>query len=148
VKKNILLLLILAITTVAGYAQTDSTKRTPTGAITYTRPGFFRSGKFMVDGSQISYKEVTERLSSYQPAAEEYNKYKVNRNLTYYAGGSVILLAVASAITNGNSSTYKTTSSKVLIGLSGTFLIPEFIFALNRNKHFRNAGRIYNQQFN
>jgi len=115
--------------------------------IQYIPGGWFTSGKYVIDGNKVTFREVNTRLANYQPSANEFNEYRKYRNLTYYSGGTSILFLAASLIATGNSSTFKNTSSKVFAGIGVSFLVPEFIFSLKRNKHFRSAGTIYNQQF-
>ncbi|MDB5031277.1 hypothetical protein [Mucilaginibacter sp.] len=145
--KRIFLFVVLGFITTVGYAQSDSLKRLSTGMIQYSPASFFRSGKFTVDGKQITVKEVNARLANYQPDADEYNKYKKYRNLTYYTCGSALGFLAASLIATGNSNTFKNTSSKIFAGIGIGLLVPEAIFASKRNKHFARAGYIYNQQF-
>lgn len=145
--KKILLFLFFNIITVLTYAQSDTSKLSSAHMIQYTKPTFFKSGKFYIDGQHKTVSEINTLLMNSPASANEYEKYKKNRNLTAYMFAGAMSCLIASAITNGNSSTFKNTSSKVLLGVGCAFIIPEFIFAGKRNRHYRNSVNSYNQQF-
>lgn len=146
--KKILLILILSFIAKLNYAQSDSSKQSSlSGVIQYTAGGFWHKGKYSIDGKQITRNELFSALMNYPPSAKEFNEYKKYNTLTYCACGAALSCLITSLIANGNSSTFKNTTSKVFLGLGCGFIIPEAIFAGKRNKHYRQSLKLYNQQF-
>jgi len=146
--KKVLLFLVLGFIAKVNYAQTDSAKLSRPGMIEYSPGGFFRSGKFLINGNEVTNDEMFTKLANYQPSAYDLKEFKKYRDLTYYSAGAALSFLTASLIATGNSSTFKNTSSKVLFGLGMGFIVPEAIFAGKRNRHWRKSVGLYNQQFN
>jgi len=142
--KKILFFLLLSFVVKVSYAQSDTAKSAPHGLIQYSRPGFFRNGKFSVDGQQETFKEITYRLANDKASAYEYNQFRKYNHLTAYMGGAAIACLISSLIVNDNNNGWKNTPAKVLVGAGFGFIIPEFIFAGKRNKHFWRSVNLYN----
>jgi len=142
--KRTLLFLLLNFVVWATYAQKDTTKSSNGDVIHYTHPGFWSSGKFTVNGNKESFKGICTRLAESNVSAPEFNEYKKYRNLTYYMAGGAIACIVSSLPMNHSSGGWKTTQAKVAFGVGCGFLIPEFIFASKRNRHFWKAVQLYN----
>ncbi len=145
--KKYLLVLMLGFAANMSYAQSYNTLFMPDSTIQYSRHGFFRTGRFTVNGHQETKDQIFTRLMNNPASAGEFNEYKRYRNLTEYMALGVGLSLLAAAIANGNASTFKNTSSKVLAGVAFGFIIPEAIFAGKRNKHYRRSFELYNQQY-
>ncbi len=73
------MLLSFAIT--SSYAQSYTAKSVKAGAITYTRPTFFKNGKFYVNGQHETFSEISTRLANANVSADEYNEIKKYRIL-------------------------------------------------------------------
>jgi len=144
--KSAFLFLVLSFTVALSHAQSDSSKLASNSAISYQN-SFWHPAKFFVDGKQISFAEVNTKLMGFQQSANEFNEYRKYKDLTLYTGVTAIAFLVASAIATGNSSSFKNTSSKVFFGVGCGLIIPEFIFARKRNRHFNRSFTLYNQQF-
>ena len=142
-----LLMLFLTFTTTAIYAQQDSTKLSPDSVIQYRWFGPFRLPRFTVDNKPQTSRQVYARLINYPPSAQEVKEYKKYNNLTYFMAGACIVSLSSALITTGNSNSFKNTSTKILFGVGCGFLIPEFIFAVKRNRHFKRSFELYNQRF-
>ena len=145
--KKILLFLFLSFITALTYAQSDTSKLSSRHMIEFTKPTFFKSGKFYIDGKQQTVREVNTLLMNSPASASEYKEFKKYRNLTTYMFAGAMSCLVASLITNGNANTYRNTPSKILLGVGCAFIIPEFIFAGKRNRHYRQSFDSYNRQF-
>lgn len=146
--KKFLSVIILSLVTTLIYAQSSGTSIYQDSLKQYSGGGF-DSHKYTIGGKQITKNEAYAKLISYQQSAIEFNQYKKYNNLTIYTLGAVLTSLVASFIVNGpQSTTFNNTSSKVLLGIGVGLLIPEAIFAGQRNKHRKQSIKLYNQQFN
>jgi hypothetical protein len=142
--KRVLLFVLLSFAATVTYAQKDTTRSTNGDVIHYNRAGFWESGKFTVNGNVESFNQISARLAEAKASAYEFNEYKKYRNLTYYMAGGAIACIVSSLPFNHGGSAWKTSQAKVAFGAGIGFMVPEFIFAGKRNKHFWKAVQAYN----
>jgi len=145
--KKVLLFLFLGFITIRSSAQVDSARHITGGAIKYTKTFWTGKVTYTVGGIQASRKEVLANLISYGPSAKEDNIAAHYNTLAWVACGSALACFAASLITNDSSESFHTRSSKVFFGVGVGLIIPEFIFAGKRNRHFKNSIAAYNQQF-
>lgn len=144
--RKFLLLLLLCLFARVGHTQSDSSKLSQSGPIYYSPPGFFRSGKFSINGKQQTFREVSIRLANARVSAVEFKQYEKNKSLAWYMFGAAMASLTASAIASGNSNTINRPGT-IFLGIGCAFIVPEAIFARKRNRHYSRAFQLYNQQF-
>ncbi|MDB5008193.1 MAG: hypothetical protein JWP45_2586 [Mucilaginibacter sp.] len=145
-KKGYLIFVLILVTTLS-YAQSDSSKLSSNaGPIQYKPGGVFRGGKFIINGERVNGKQVNVLLMNNPASAGEFKEFKKDRNRTDYFGIPALSFLVGSMIAGGRSNTLKG-SSKIMAGIGFGLIIPEIIFAIKRNKHYKRSFIMYNQQF-
>ena len=147
--RKALLIIVLSFTTTLNYAQSGSEKMHSDSLTRSSHGIFFNNHKFTIGEKQITKNEAYAILMNYQPSAIELKEYKKYNDLTVYTGVAAVSFLVASLIANGDlqSKAFNNTSSKILLGIGCGLIIPEGVFAVNRNKHYKRSIKLYNQQF-
>ncbi|OKS87816.1 hypothetical protein [Mucilaginibacter polytrichastri] len=115
--KKILSLLIFSFFSTIIYAQVSDSKSLSDSTIQWKKGSFWVRGNYTIGDVPTTNKVVYNKLKNSTASANELKEYNKYKHLTAYSFGAAMSCLVASLIVDKGSSSWKSTSGKVLFGV-------------------------------